>query len=234
MTPLPFQPPFYSNCVHVCGDGGARGGVQWGWGTTYVEKVGGSLKEKPSTSCRYVIRGTAIKRLLKNFQGYKQASKEAKKAVRVAKLKAYESFYTRLDSKDGEKIIYKLAKSREKRARDISQVKCIKGIDSVVLVKDEAIRDRWKSYFEKLLNEKHEGDFGGEEVYVPGENIEYEFYRRIQKFEVVKTLKRMKPGKALGPDGIPIEVWKSLGDLGATWLTKFFNKIIMTRKMPDE
>lgn len=68
MTPHPFQPPFYSNCVHVCGDGGGgggvRGGVQWGWGTTYVEKVGGSLKEKPSTSCRYVIGGTAIKRLL--------------------------------------------------------------------------------------------------------------------------------------------------------------------------
>ncbi|KAI8538489.1 hypothetical protein RHMOL_Rhmol09G0107800 [Rhododendron molle] len=99
-----------------------------------------------------------------NFQGYKQASKEAKKAVRNAKLKAYESFYTRLDSKDGEKIIYKLAKSQEKRARDVSQVKCIKGIDSVVLVKDEAVRDKWKSYFEKLLNEKHEGGFGGEEV----------------------------------------------------------------------
>ncbi|KAI8559998.1 hypothetical protein RHMOL_Rhmol04G0220700 [Rhododendron molle] len=166
-------------------------------------------------------------------KGYKQASKEAKEAVRDAKLKAYDSFYARLDRKDGEKIIYKLAKSREKRARDISQVKCIKGIDSVVLVKFEAIRDRWKSYFEKLLNEKHEGDFWGE-VYVPGENIEYEFYRRIQKFKVVKALKRIKPGKALGPDGIPIEVWKSLGDLEATWLTKLFNKIIMTRKMPDE
>ncbi|KAI8572175.1 hypothetical protein RHMOL_Rhmol01G0177800 [Rhododendron molle] len=70
-----------------------------------------------------------------NFQGYKQASKEAKKAVRDTKLKAYESFYARFDSKDGEKIIYKLAKSREKRARDVSQVKCIKGIDSEVLVR---------------------------------------------------------------------------------------------------
>ena len=109
-----------------------------------------------------------------------------------------------------------------------------KRFDSVVLVEEEAIKDRWKSYFEKLLNKKHEGGFGGEEVYVPGENIEYEFYRRIQKFEVVKALKRMKPGKALGPNGIPIEVWKSLGDLGVTWLTKLFNKIIMTRKMLDE
>ena len=169
-----------------------------------------------------------------NFLGYKQASKEAKKAVRDAKMRAFQDFYARLDTKDGEKNIYKLAKMRERKARDVSQVKCIKGSDSVVLVKDEEIRDRWKSYFEKLLNEKHEGGFGEEEVGVPGMNMEYEFYRRIQKSEVVKALRRMKPGRALGPDGIPIEVWKSLGDLGVTWLTKLFNKIVMTRKMPDE
>jgi hypothetical protein len=104
----------------------------------------------------------------------------------------------------------------------------------VVLVKDEEIRDRWKTYFEKLLNEKHEGGFGEEEVDVPSEKVEYEFYRRIQKSEMAKALKRMKPRKALGPDGIPIEVWKSLGDLGVTWLTKLFNKIILSRRMPDE
>jgi hypothetical protein len=173
-------------------------------------------------------------RNMDNFQRYKQANREAKKAVSEAKLRAYDDFYARLDSKDGEKNIYKLAKLRERKARDFSQVKCIKGSDSEVLVKDEEIKDRWKMYFEKLLNEKHEGTFGEEEVVVPSERIEYEFYRRIQKFEVAKALKRMKPGKALGPDGIPIEVWRSLGDLGVTWLTKLFNKIILSRRMPDE
>lgn len=44
----------------------------------------------------------------------------------------------------------------------------------------------------------------------------------------------MKPSKALGPDGFPIEVWKNLGDSGVSWLTKLFNKIILTRKMSDE
>ncbi|KAI8530732.1 hypothetical protein RHMOL_Rhmol11G0082500 [Rhododendron molle] len=73
----------------------------------------------------------------KNFQGYKQASEEAKKAVTDARLRVYEDFYARLDSKDGEKNIYKLTKLREGKARDVSQVKCIKDSDSVVLVKDE-------------------------------------------------------------------------------------------------
>jgi hypothetical protein len=37
------------------------------------------------------------------------------------------------------------------------------------------------------------------------------FVRRIQESKVKEALKRMKGGKAMGPDGIPIEVWKCLG-----------------------
>ena len=36
--------------------------------------------------------------------------------------------------------------------------------------------------------------------------------RRIQKVEIGEALKRMKGGKVMGPDGIPIEVWRCLGD----------------------
>jgi hypothetical protein len=35
---------------------------------------------------------------------------------------------------------------------------------------------------------------------------------RIQESEVKDALKRMK-GKVMGPDGISIEVWRSLGDV---------------------
>jgi len=44
----------------------------------------------------------------------------------------------------------------------------------------------------------------------------------------------MSTGKAVGPDNIPIEVWKSLGDRGIVWLTNLFNEITRTKKMPDE
>ena len=46
---------------------------------------------------------------------------------------------------------------------------------------------------------------------------------RIQESEVREALKRMKRGKAMGPDGIPIEVWRCLGDIAIIWLTKLFN-----------
>ena len=44
----------------------------------------------------------------------------------------------------------------------------------------------------------------------------------------------MKRGKAMGPDDIPIEVWRCLGDRAIVWLTKFFNLIFRSNKMPEE
>jgi len=41
----------------------------------------------------------------------------------------------------------------------------------------------------------------------------------------------MSSGKAVGPDNIPIEVWKSLGDRGIVWLTKLFNEIMRMKKI---
>ena len=58
--------------------------------------------------------------------------------------------------------------------------------------------------------------------------------RRIQESEVRETLKRMKGDKAMGPDGIPIEVWRCLGDTAIVWLTKLFNHIFRSNKIPDE
>ena len=60
------------------------------------------------------------------------------------------------------------------------------------------------------------------------------FVRRIQEAEIGEALKRMKGGKAMGPDGIPIEVWRCLGDIAMVWLTKLFNLIFRLNKMPEE
>jgi hypothetical protein len=46
-------------------------------------------------------------------------------------------------------------------------------------------------------------------------------------------LKRMKGGKAMGPDEIPIEVWRSLEDVVIVWLTKL-NLIFRSNKISNE
>ncbi|ROT72113.1 hypothetical protein C7M84_009515 [Penaeus vannamei] len=44
----------------------------------------------------------------------------------------------------------------------------------------------------------------------------------------------MKNGKAVGPDNLPVEVWKSLGIIGIEYLKQELNKIMEEEKIPDE
>ena len=44
----------------------------------------------------------------------------------------------------------------------------------------------------------------------------------------------MANGKAEGPDQIPVEVWKCLGEASLEWLSELFNVIFRTAKMPRE
>ena len=88
-----------------------------------------------------------------NLKNYKETKKVAKRVVSEVRSKAYENLYKRLDTKDGERDIYKLAKARERKTRDLNQVKCIKDENQNVLVNEGAIKERWKEYFAKLFND---------------------------------------------------------------------------------
>ena len=56
----------------------------------------------------------------------------------------------------------------------------------------------------------------------------------ITEEEVKTALKKMKKGKARGPDDIPVEVWLILGDVGIGFLTKLMNSLLKGERMPDE
>ena len=47
-------------------------------------------------------------------------------------------------------------------------------------------------------------------------------------------MKRIKTGKAVGPDDIPVETWRCLGELAIDFLTRLFNKILEDKRMPEE
>jgi hypothetical protein len=54
--------------------------------------------------------------------------------------RAYTELYRKLDTKDGENDVYKMAKLRERKTRDFHQVKYIKDEADRLLVKDEEIK----------------------------------------------------------------------------------------------
>ncbi|KAD4889082.1 hypothetical protein E3N88_21155 [Mikania micrantha] len=163
---------------------------------------------------------------------YKDARREAKKTVSEAKNKAYKELYKRLQTKEGEHDMFKIAKARERRRQDIGVVKFIKSEDGRVLVKEKDIRKRWQKYFSELFN--NGSTEGRDYTIVRGAPTNNCYCRRITWDEVQRALKKMERAKAVGPDNIPIEAWKCLEDEGVTWLTALFNKILKTGKMPDQ
>ena len=52
--------------------------------------------------------------------------------------------------------------------------------------------------------------------------------------EVRTGLRKMKKGKAQGPDDIPVEAWIALENKGMEFLVNFFNRLLRGEKMPDE
>nr|XP_043619693.1 uncharacterized protein LOC122591493 [Erigeron canadensis] len=77
-------------------------------------------------------------------QRYYEAKKEAKRTVAIAKERAYEELYRKLDSKEGENEIFRIAKAREKRRRDLGDVIYIKDENGRSIVKEGDIRKRWE------------------------------------------------------------------------------------------
>ncbi|GKC24387.1 retrovirus-related pol polyprotein LINE-1 [Tanacetum coccineum] len=164
----------------------------------------------------------------------KQASKErSKKAVAQAKEKAYEDLYKKMDSKEGANDIFRIAKARERRRRDLGDLCVIKDEGGRTITYDEEIKKRWGEYFSSLFNAREPE--GREEVVTPSILPQFDcYYSRISQSKVKTALQKMGRNKAVGPDKIPIEAWRSLGDEGIIWLTSLFNKIFTSAKMPEE
>ena len=78
------------------------------------------------------------------------------------------------------------------------------------------------------MNEENDRDPRTEETEVVNEEVNY-----ISREEVKNALRRMKKGKAVGPDELPVEVWKCMGKMGIKFLTRLF-RLLMGERMPEE
>ncbi|KAK3525230.1 hypothetical protein QTP86_024951 [Hemibagrus guttatus] len=192
----------------------------WWWN----EKVQDSIQRKRLAKMKWDMDRTE-----ENRQEYKELQRRVKREVSKAKQKAYDELYTRLDTREGEKDLYRLARQRDRDGKDVQQVRVIKDRDGRVLTSEESVQRRWKEYFEELMNEENE-----REKRVEGVNSVEQKVDKIRKDEVRKALKRMKSGKAVGPDNIPVEVWKCLGEAAVEFLTSLFNRVLESEKMPEE
>jgi hypothetical protein len=93
---------------------------------------------------------------MKTYRSTKKLEEMQKKDVGEVRGHAYTELYRKLDTKEGENEVYKIAKLRERKIRNFHQVKCIKDEADRLLVKDEDIKNRWRAYFDKIFNDESE------------------------------------------------------------------------------
>ena len=192
----------------------------WWWD----EEVQESIRKKRLAKKRWDIQ-----RDEESKQEYKEMRREAKKEVAKAKSKAYDELYEGLDTKEGEKTLYRLARQRHQAGKDVQQVRMMKDKDGNVMTDEESVLRVWKEYYMGLMNEENERERrenDGERV-----NLEVE---SVSNEEVRENMQRMKNGKAVGPDDIPVEVWKCLGESALKFLTKLYNRTMESERMPEE
>ena len=142
--------------------------------------------------------------------------------------RAYEDLYARLETKENEKELYRLARQRDRAGKDVQHMRVLKDENGNVMVNSEAVLKRWKEYFEKLMNEENNREPRTEEAEVVNEEV------NCVSREVRNALRRMKKGKAVGPDELPVEVWKCMREMGIKFLTRLFNRLLKDKRMPEE
>ena len=133
---------------------------------------------------------------------------EARKAVVKAQQKERERFGERLDTKEGQRFVYRIAKQMAGERKDIVDIKCLKNESGEVLIEGDAVKERWREYMERLLNIENDWDGVLEGYKVEGP------YELINEKEVEEAIKVMKAEKAGGPSEVVGEMLKAAGKKG--------------------
>ncbi|VDP11327.1 unnamed protein product [Heligmosomoides polygyrus] len=145
-----------------------------------------------------------------------EAKKAAKKAVAVAKAVNCDDLSDELETRDGERHLYRLATARHRQAEDIEKFLGINDEDGHLLTNRKRAMKQWRDYFERISTVEFAHAHGP-----------------VQKITVEETetaLKIMKPGKATGTDDIAVDLWKLRCWSPAEWLTKFFNQVVTEKR----
>ena len=122
-----------------------------------------------------------------------------------------------------------LGRETEQGTMYVQHVRVIKDKNGNVMVNSEAVLKRWKKYFEKLMKEENNKDPRTEETEVVNKEVNC-----VSREEVKNALRRMKKGKAAGPEELPVEVWNWMEEMGIKFLTRLFNRLLMGERMPEE
>lgn len=107
--------------------------------------------------------------------------------------------------------------------------------DGRQLTGEEEVICRWSEYFEELLNVNEEREVqlttlgrGGTRSNRKKEEV------RISEKEVADAIAKLKCGKAMGMDGVSVEMIKKGGKTVREWFVRLCNACYQEKKVPDD
>jgi len=121
-----------------------------------------------------------------------------------------------------------MAKQMVKERQDITGLNCINGASGKVIVDDKGIKDSWKEYMEKLMNEENEWD------HKISAEVKEGLADCIRMAEVRAALKKMRRHKAPGLSGLVAEMIQATGDIGTQWILDLCNGIVKEGSIPQD
>ncbi|GFR59542.1 hypothetical protein ElyMa_001797200 [Elysia marginata] len=108
-----------------------------------------------------------------------------------------------------------------------SSTGCLKAKNGNIIMKKDKILERWAEYIIYELfddNRKHDHDVMKRNFADPP----------IMKDGVRAAIRKMKAGKATGPDGVAVEMIEALEEYGVEKLTSLLNEIYDTGEIPAD
>ena len=158
---------------------------------------------------------------------YKKLNKEIKKKCNEEKEKWINEQCKEIEQNQEKDSKFMHSKINEVtgRKRYCSSPGCIQALDGTMLMEKEEVlvrlSDMLKSFLEMTDDQKP----------VIKRNLEGP---SILQEEVKVAIKKMKNGKAIGPDNIPVEMIVALDDLGIDMTTKLLNAIYDSGTIPED
>ncbi|VDO80668.1 unnamed protein product [Heligmosomoides polygyrus] len=121
----------------------------------------------------------------------------------VAKATHYGDLNEKLESRDGKRYLYRLARNRHRQTEDIEKFFGINDENSHLLMDRKKALRGWRDYFEEISTMEFSHPAIPSVGYVNGP------VHKITVEEAEEGLKKRKPGKATGPDDVMADLWKS-------------------------
>ena len=162
------------------------------------------------------------------LENYRRTKREAKRAVAKAKWDACKELYDKLDTPEGEKIIYRIAKTRNEKRKDVGEIGIIKDENGNILIEEREIKQRWQEYFSILLNTENEYEELSEALPIEGP------VQNVTRAEVDGAIRSGKKNKAGGKSEVTIDLVKALGEMGQEWIHSLLEKIWETEMKPKD